>query len=358
MKRYAIMSLILLFAVSLFSATLVEKWSVFPEDFDWFCTEYGTKGAAVSPVTGNVIVAVWDRAKDPFEASVRVLSSVDGSELGTLTPPAEGYRIDYLDSMAGVSKVVVLPSGKVLVTNHTTTADHNNKLFVWENENVGGAEPLVVTHTFKHSDGSGNVLAAVEKDNGDIVVIASTNKWASHADRPVIKYEYTSATDTWDATQTQPDTPRPFGATIFEDETYATFGLFGLNAPIYNADGSASGTSISGLSGALASNIYVDDDGNYFILSSPYQGGGDDAIKLFYSEAALTPDFIEIDADVRADFFNNAAIQGDGQHILATVSGDDGIYLYGSVLIQNNVIALYYAETDKLPVSDWSLFTK
>ncbi len=383
MRKYVIFSVMLLLTVSLFGQELVEKWAIMADDpaYEWFKSDYSTKGAAFNPVTGNVLVAAVDVERDEEEEiigvdfDIIVLSGEDGTELGALTPPAEGYRIflrtdeeedngdivevDIYDSFRGVAKVFVLPSGRIIATNHTTSPDDNvNKLFVWEEEEIGGVPPLVIEHPAAVR--SGNTLSAVEKDNGDILVYVSTNHWGLDV-YSLIKYEYTSATDTWEAVDETPvEIPRSFSMTVYEDGTFSR-NLLWNEVTFHNPDGSEIPGIGFNLSGHLYSCIYETPEGPVFVATSMYAQDAD-GIRFYQAadmESAKANDFTELLMLPRTEYFANPAIQGDGQLTmkLSEFEYPGQPQLYFSVMIQNQFIALFHWDT-ATPTSAtiWQLF--
>lgn len=354
----------------LFGQELVEKWAIMADDpaYEWFRSDYSTKGGAFNPVTGNVLIAAVDIERDGEEVigvefDIIVLSGEDGTELGALTPPAEGYRIflrtdeeedngdivevDIYDSFRGVCKVFVLPSGKIIATNHTTEPDdHVNKLFVWAEEEIDGDEPLVIEHPAEVR--SGNTLSAVEKDNGDILVYTTTQQWGLD-NYHLIKYQYTAATDTWEAIdEIPPEIPRSFSMTVYEDGTFSR-NLLWNEVTFHNPDGSEIPGIGFNLSGHIYSCIYEMPGGEIHVATSMY-GEGADGIRFYRAddmESAQANDFTQLVFLDRSEYFANPAVQGDGQLTMALSEFEypHDPQLYFSVMIQNQFIGLYHWDT-------------
>jgi len=331
-----------------------KRWSVMAEEYDWLADDWGTHSAAMNPTTGNVLVAAWEESP-----GLKVLAHEDGLLKGELNTDGNDPRA-----------VTVLPSGKIIATVNGAT-----EIMVWEEEEIDGAAPEEVDHTGEIS--SGRTLAAVESENGEIIVMTGD---ARDADYLLYTYDGTS----WTATEAVPNNhvepSGGFGTTslaVLEDGSFyakwvweyadgtepwqeedtCSFALYDENGDLVEeymgffdyADGWAN------LDNLLMSNVAIDDEGDRYIAVSNYE----------YTEEWNTHDYVgiwnldtgeEVASLIDESLFINIAFQADGNVKLDIADLGEGTKFYVTTAVQNNHIALFTSHPEELTVEDWTLF--
>lgn len=330
-------------------------WAVLAGDNDWFADDYGTHSAAMNPVTGNVLVAAW--ADDP---GLKVLNHADGVLLGELNTDGNDPR-----------SVTALPSGKIIAAVNDET-----EIMVWDEEDIDGAAPQVVEHSGAFAPA--RVLAAVENDAGEIIVITS-----NVGGTDLLKYEFDGST--WSATE---EITSEYGASsiaLMEDGSmiakwvweYAEgteAGEDGESFVYLDAEGDiieeitdffeyADG--LASLDNLLMSNVVIDDEENRYIAVANYTP--DFSEDIGWVDFPLNVhDYVgiwnldtgeEVASIIDETLFINDAIQADGSVALSIADvGVGGRQFYVTTAIQNNNIGLFSSDPEELTVEDWTLF--
>ena len=327
--------------------TPVEKlWAVMAGEYDWFTDNYRTYSSAVNPVTGNVLVAAWG----DDSPGLKVLSFEGGSLLGELPVPA-GKRPRV---------VTALPSGTIIAS----VSGGATEIMVWEEEDIDGPDPLVVSHNSSIS--SGRILGAAENKNGDITVMTGSR------DANYLRYTFDGVN--WYASEVVSNTHGNVSSlSVLDEDSFLAKWVWESSADNSFAWYAADGTLIEEESGffthcheemlldnLLMSNVTEASDSNRYIAVSQFNSAMDDYIGIYDLDSGNEISFLK-----DPSLFINPAIQGDGsvqlvEDPLNLSEQDNSVALFAAVSIQNNFIGLFrwYKDSEERVTSadNWQLF--
>lgn len=325
----------------------VEKlWAVMAGEYDWFTDNYRTYSAAMNPVTGNVLVAAWGDESP----GLKVLSFVDGSLLGELPVPA-GKRPRV---------VTALPSGTIIAS----VSGGATEILVWEEEDIDGPDPQVVSHNSSIS--SGRILGAWEGDNSDIIVMTGSR------DADYLRYSFDGLN--WNASEVVTNIHGNVSSLdVLDEDTFLAKWVWESSADNSFAWYASDGSLVEEEAGffthcheealvdnLLMSNIAETSDSHRYLAVSQFNSGMDDYMGIYDLDSGDEIAFL-----TDSSLFINPAIQGDGSvHLVENAihleREENRLEMYMTVAIQNNFIGLFrwYKDHEEMVTSadNWQLF--
>ncbi|GEM_PF-513157 len=323
-----------------------KQWAVMAGEYDWFTDDYRTYSASMNPETGNILVAAWG----DDNPGLKVLSFEDGSLLGELTVP-DGKKPRV---------VTALPSGKIIAT----VSGGSTEIMVWEEEDIDGHDPLVVSHNSSIS--SGRVLGAWEGDNSDIIVMTGSR------DADYLRYTFDGVN--WNASEVVPNIHGNVSSLdVLDEDTFLAKWVWESSADNsfawYTADGSLIEEESEFfthcheevlIDNLLMSNVVEAADNNRYLGVSQFDSEMDDYIGIYDLDSGDEIAFL-----TDSSLFINPAIQGDGSVHLVENSmhlerEENRLEMYMTVAIQNNFIGLFRWDKEYeervTSAENWQLF--